>query len=344
MVVIDIFDGDTSMYFVGDEEGSHGNEMHGHTRQVTCLQFYGDCVYSGSVDKTVRIWNINSRSCVATLKGHYATVWSIAVDHEKIITGAADNDMRIWDPETFECLKTIHGHKRTVRHIFLDGTLFSTSSTDETVSLWRVISKGERKFRRVDRVCKLRGHRCTVNVAKFRASDLVSGGADGRILTWDLRTEKILRDISAHEGSVRDLQFDSTRIISAGADNRVLIHDYATGDRLHVLRGHSDAVLALQFDTRRMITVSADATIRHWHFRKPTTDEVMLKKYHAFEEGETLAQVARRYNMSLHKLCVDNEIDENAGGQDVFPGKQLLVRTIKNDYEEPKILQKAGDK
>ena len=100
VVVVDLFDGETSMYFIGDKEGTHGNEMHGHTRQVTCISFYAECVYSGSVDKTVRIWDINTCECKATLKGHWSTVWSIAVDAEKIITGAADNDMRIWDQET----------------------------------------------------------------------------------------------------------------------------------------------------------------------------------------------------------------------------------------------------
>lgn len=57
----------------------------------------------------------------------------------------------------FECLKVIHGHKRTVRHIFLDGMMFSTTSTDETIAVWRIVSKGNRKFKRVDRLCKLRG-------------------------------------------------------------------------------------------------------------------------------------------------------------------------------------------
>ncbi len=50
-------------YFVGDEEGSHTGAMHGHTKQVTCLQFYAECVYSGSVDKTIRVWDIKTREC-----------------------------------------------------------------------------------------------------------------------------------------------------------------------------------------------------------------------------------------------------------------------------------------
>lgn len=144
---------------------------------------------------------------------------------------------------------------------------------------------------------------------------------------------------------MRDLQFDGTRIISCGADSLVLIHDYATGDRLHVLRGHGAAVLALQFDTSRMITVSADQTMRHWHFKRPTTKEMTLTKHHAFEEGETLAEVARRYGLSIHKLCADNNIDENASnGNDIYPGRLLLVRTMQNDFQEPKILQKTSDK
>ncbi len=148
-----------------------------------------------------------------------------------------------------------------------------------------------------------------------------------------------------HTGSVRDLQFDASKIISSGADSLVLIHDYATGQQLQILRGHVDAVLALQFDLRRMVTVSADHTLRHWHFQRPKKSELVLRKFHSLDEGETLTQVARRYNISLHKLCVDNGIDEDSADADeVFPGKQLLVRTMENDYREPNIVTKAtGD-
>lgn len=85
VVVVDLFSGEATMYvprsswnvyparltvcfdalryFIGDEEGSHATEMKGHTKQVTCLQFYAECVYSGSVDHTIRVWDINKRVC-----------------------------------------------------------------------------------------------------------------------------------------------------------------------------------------------------------------------------------------------------------------------------------------
>ena len=36
---------------------------------------------------------------------------------------------------------------------------------------------------------------CTVNVAKFRGSDLVSGASDGQIFIWNLASEETIRKI-----------------------------------------------------------------------------------------------------------------------------------------------------
>ena len=57
-----------------------------------------------------------------------------------------------------------------------------------------------------------------------------------------------------------------------------------------------------------------------------------------------LLQVSRRYNLSIHKLCADNNIDPDSANQDqLYAGRQLLVRTMENDFKPPKIVAKGGN-
>jgi WD40 repeat protein len=97
-------------------------------------------LFSGSVDKRIRIWDINVEShdsaSTATLEGHRATVWTIMADLNKIVSGAADNEIRIWDPETYKCLKVIRGHSKAIRCIDIGYDFIVSGSTDGVIKFW----------------------------------------------------------------------------------------------------------------------------------------------------------------------------------------------------------------
>ncbi len=80
---------------------------------------------SGSADKTIRIWDVESGECIKTLIGHQEDVWRViySPDGKYIISGSHDRTIKIWDVETGECLRTLEGHTNRVRSIdmTLDG-------------------------------------------------------------------------------------------------------------------------------------------------------------------------------------------------------------------------------
>ena len=96
--------------------------------------------YRGSVDTTIRIWEISvdhyESKSLTTLEGHESTVWAIAADTIKIVSGGADNEIRIWDANTFICLKTLRGHSKAVRCLDIGSDFIISGSTDGIIKFY----------------------------------------------------------------------------------------------------------------------------------------------------------------------------------------------------------------
>ena len=77
----------------------------------------GRRVVSGSTDSTLKVWNVATGKCVATLEGHSDQVNGVAVfpDGRRIVSGSGDNTLKVWDVATGKCVATLQGHSHHVR-------------------------------------------------------------------------------------------------------------------------------------------------------------------------------------------------------------------------------------
>jgi WD40 repeat protein len=59
----------------------------------------GEYIVSGSDDKTVKIWELETGKLVNTLKGHSSSVRAVAIDPkgEYIVSGSDDGTVKVWD-------------------------------------------------------------------------------------------------------------------------------------------------------------------------------------------------------------------------------------------------------
>ena len=93
--------------------------LSGHTYQVTSLAFSpdGTSLVSGSYDKTIKLWDVQTGGVVKTFQGHTNRVWSISIsaDHMIIASGSDDKTIHLWDIQTEECCCIIEQQRQVYR-------------------------------------------------------------------------------------------------------------------------------------------------------------------------------------------------------------------------------------
>ena len=87
--------------------GSQKAILSGHTHWVGSLTFSldGTSLVSGSDDRTVKLWDVQTGGVVKTFFGHTAWVLSVSIsaDSTRIASGSGDDTIRLWDIQTGEC-------------------------------------------------------------------------------------------------------------------------------------------------------------------------------------------------------------------------------------------------
>ena len=116
----------------------------GHTDWVRCVCLSKDdlMLISGSTDKTIRIWDIESGECIQKLEGHTGGVRCLCISNDgaQIISGSEDKSLRIWDLQTGSPIRILLGHENWVTSLCtLPNTrLIVSCSSDKTVRVWDV--------------------------------------------------------------------------------------------------------------------------------------------------------------------------------------------------------------
>lgn len=73
---------------------------------------------------------------------------------------------------------------------------------------------------------------------------------------WSLAKNGAIHRLAAHDNSVTSLQFDDTRIVSGGSDGRVKIWDLKTGQLVRELLSQAEAVWRVAFEEEKCVALA----------------------------------------------------------------------------------------
>lgn len=117
----------------------------------------------------------------------------------------------------------------------------ASGGLDTTVRVWDAMNG--------QCIALLQGHTALVCQLQLSPSFhlLVTGGSDGRVITFSLETYAPLHRIAAHNSSVTALQFDDDFLVTAGNDGRVRLWDVKSGSYIREMCEGSENVWKVAF-------------------------------------------------------------------------------------------------
>ncbi|XP_010246249.1 PREDICTED: WD repeat-containing protein 5 homolog [Nelumbo nucifera] len=183
-----------------------------HADSISCLAIDNGLIYSGSWDKTLKVWRVSDLKCLESIRAHDDAINGLVADKGLVYSAAADGKIKVWCKDaksSSHCLKgVLEGHKGVALNSVIvceDGRMVYGGGSDGCVMGWeRDEDGGSWKL-----VCELKAHRmavlCLCSIGEF----VCSGSADKSIGIWKREAGGWLSSfgvLSGHEGPIKCLQ------------------------------------------------------------------------------------------------------------------------------------------
>ncbi len=239
----------------------------GHSNGVSSVAFSPDGRYalSGSRDKTLKLWAVDSGVEIRTFTGHSSGVLSVAFspDGNYALSGSWDGTLKLWEVASGAEIRTFTGHSR---HYVLsvafspDGNYALSGSWDKTLKLWEVSSGSE--------IRTFYGHNSGVLSVAFSPDGnyALSGSYDKTLKLWAVASGAEIRTFSGRTGWVQSVAFTSDGNYALSGSYDLKVWAVASGAEISTFTGHSNTVnsVAVSPDGRYALSGSADRTMKLW--------------------------------------------------------------------------------
>ena len=110
---------------------------------MNCVAFHteGNCVASGSSDRTIKMWDSRSHLLIQHYPAHEDAVQSISMHSSGyyLLSASKDSSLKIWDLREGRLLFTLQGHQGPVNsaRFSKDGHFFASGGSDQLVMVWK---------------------------------------------------------------------------------------------------------------------------------------------------------------------------------------------------------------
>jgi len=240
----------------------------GHSGRLVGIAYSPDGKYivSGSEDKTLKLWDVQSGNEIRSFNGH--TEWVSAVAYcpsgRYIASGSGDGSIKVWDILNGKEVFSFTGHKNYVRSLAYspDGNyLVSVGFTEKNLKLWNARNGQE--------VYSIALGSVLLNHAIFSPDGKYTLSNESKLLKLrDIHTGQEIRSFKGHNDNVCALAIsaDSKFIVSGSYDDMMKLWDTQTGQEIRTFSIHKGRILSLAFspDGKYVVSGGWDNTVYLW--------------------------------------------------------------------------------
>lgn len=280
---------------------------------------------TAALDDTLRVWDLNSGRCLGLLEGHRASVRCLQVEDTLVATGSIDASIRLWDlskieyapaepawtstnegeegevafpdaedidpseketsgtSSTAECeLFSLEAHVAEITALNFHNDTLVSGSADKTLRQWDLVkgrcvqtldvlwaaaqaestpagSVPANQWRTTNRLPDASAD--FVGALQVFDAALACGTADGMVRLWDLRSGQVSRSLVGHTGPVTCLQFDDVHLVTGSLDRSIRIWDLRTGSIFDAFAFDSP-ITSMMFDQRRIVATAGEDVVK----------------------------------------------------------------------------------
>ncbi|XP_068743956.1 F-box/WD repeat-containing protein 7-like [Montipora capricornis] len=251
-------------------------DMVGHKNNVLSVCGYKNNIATGSLDRTVKVWDANSGTLLQTFTGHSRGIWGVRfLSRSIVISGSYDKTIRLWSLRTKTCVRILMGHEGPVWAIERKGDILISGSSDKTAKLWNI--------RQCKLLFSLMGHNGCVFCVDLddTCKRAFTGSGDRTVRVWDVSSGMCLSSFNvgqSTDSTVTTVSFDQGHL-AVGSGTIVSLWNLETGDCVHEFSGHKNRVesVKLKFlmvngkkEAGLIVSSGKDGLIKYWDIEQAT--------------------------------------------------------------------------
>lgn len=261
---------------------------------------------TAALDDTVRVWDLNVGRCTGFLEGHNASVRCLQIEENVVATGSMDASVKLWDLSRARTAHTnnrvngngegddaddatvasqsttledchvysLDSHVGEVTALHFKGNTLVSGSADKTLRQWDLVKGrcvqtldvlwaaaqadsigGDSQWRPSGRLPDASAD--FVGAVQCFDAALACGTADGMVRLWDLRSGQVHRSLVGHTGPVTSLQFDDVHLVTGSMDRSIRIWDLRMGS-IYDAYGYDKPITSMMFDTKRIAAAAGE--------------------------------------------------------------------------------------
>lgn len=315
---------DKSMVFLTGPPFKFDKSVRDHSNVVRDVKFSPDGKYLVTVgsDRLIAVYDGKTADLVTKLENaHEGGIFGISwyKDSSKFVTCSADNTIKVWDP-SLTALKTL----RIDGNVSIDNQLLGVVVTK--TGLVSVSTNGNLNYYIDDTVKVIRGHQSGIISVAIVDKFVVSGGANGTLLRWEINNDHRLGPEptvigDGHSNYVCDIIYHHEYLITAGWDDKLKVWKQFELDR-EIELPYQPKKLSINGDT---INVLFENTIQTYSIGEFKLINEQKLKYDT-NDIDIISDKLLCTNLSDNKL---EELDIELHGHkslDAIRGQPSLVR------------------